>query len=249
MSKIAFIVNTISKNNDIWNAFFDSVDYYTTKDLFSNKYVFVDDDLSKIPEEYSVIKYDATKTYKEQFCSCINKVEEEYCIYVSEDYILYNKVNEKKINQFKEILNEYSFLSFIRFMRGGVYDGPFDKHLDNLYYIPQDKEYFYTNQVALWKTRDLEKIHKLGPNLHIANKDWQNSFEYQATKTCKELNIKGLFCYYEEDKRGMYHYDSTVWPHISTALVKGKWNMSEYPTEMTEIIKKYKINISKRGWV
>jgi len=249
MSKIAFIVNTISKNNDIWQPFFDSVDRYVPKDLFCNKYVFVDDSLSKIPKEYNVINYDVKKTYKEQFCSCISEVEEKYCIYVSEDYILYDEVDKKKIKQFRDILDEHVFLSFIRFMRGGVYDGPFDKYLDNLHYVPQDKQYFYTNQAAIWKTKDLEKIHNLGPNLHIANKDWQNSFEYQATKTCNELDIKGLFCHYEESKRGSYHYDSVVWPHISTALVKGKWNMSEYPKEMTEIIKKYKINISTRGWM
>ena len=63
------------------------------------------------------------------------------------------------------------------------------------------------------------------------------------------MNMQGLFCYYGEDKRGLYHYDSKVFPHISTALVKGRWNMSEYPQEMTELIKEYKINIMNRGWV
>ena len=94
----------------------------------------------------------------------------------------------------------------------------------------------------------MKKIHELGPNLHIANKDWQNSFEFQASKTCRELGIQGLFCYYGENKRGMYHYDSSVFPHISTALVKGRLNMTEYPSEMSKLIKKYKIDITKRGW-
>ena len=134
-------------------------------------------------------------------------------------------------------------------MRGGVYDGPFERFSENLCYVPQNKEYFYTNQAALWKTEDLKRIHNLGPNLHIANKDWQNSFEYQATKICNELNIQGLFCYYGENKRGLYHYDSSVFPHISTALVKGKWNMSEYPLEMGKLVKQYGIDLMKRGWV
>ena len=248
-NKIAFIVNTISKNNDIWQCFFDSIENHTTPNLFNKKYVFLDDDLSKIPKQYQVCKYDPSLTYKQQFCSCIEQVEEEYCVYVSEDYILCGNVDKNKITDFKKILNENSSLSFIRFMRGGVYDGPFEKHSDNLYYVPPDKEYFYTNQAALWRTKDLKKIHDLGPNLHIANKDWHNSFEYQSTKTCNELNIQGLFCYYGENKRGLYHYDSSVFPHISTALVKGKWNMSEYPLEMGKLVKQYGIDLMKRGWV
>ena len=247
--KIAFIVNTISKNNDIWKCFFDSIEKYTPSMLFNKKYIFLDDDLSKIPKQYKIYKYDTSLTYTEQFCSCIKEVEEEYCIYVSEDYILYDKIDEQKIIEFKKILSKNPLLSFVRFMRGGVYDGPFESYSDNLYYVPQDKEYFYTNQAAIWRTEDLKKIHDLGPNLHIANKDWQNSFEYQATKTCNELNIRGLFCYYGENKRGLYHYDSSIFPHISTALVKGKWNMSEYPIEMGKLVKQYNIDLMKRGWV
>ena len=57
-NKIAFIVNTISKNNDIWQCFFDSIENHTTPNLFNKKYVFLDDDLSKIPKQYQVCKYD-----------------------------------------------------------------------------------------------------------------------------------------------------------------------------------------------
>ena len=216
--KIAFIVNTISKNNDIWKCFFDSIKQYTTPTLFNKKYIFLDDDLSKISNEYQICKYNPKLTYKQQFCSCIKEVEEEYCIYVSEDYVLCDNVDEQRIKEFKKILRENPSLSFIRLMRGGVYDGPFEKHSDNLYYVPQNKEYFYTNQAAIWRTEDLKKIHDLGPNLHIAN-------------------------------RGLYHYDSSIFPHISTALVKGKWNMSEYPIEMGKLVKQYNIDLMKRGWV
>ena len=247
-NEIALVVNTISKNSDIWEAFFTNIKKYVHPDFFTSKYVFVDDDLSRIPKDYNVLRYDSSKTYKQQFCSCIKSVKEKYCIYISEDYILYDNVDVEKIDYFKGILNYNQSISFIRFMKGGVFDDNFEQYEENLFYVPEDKEYFYTNQAAIWKTRDLQRIHILGPNLHIANKDWQNSFEYQATKTCNELNIKGLFCYYNENKRGIYHYDSSVFPHISTALVKGKWNMREYPNEMAKLIKKFKINITKRGW-
>lgn len=249
MSNIALIVNTISKNSDIWEAFFKQLERHVSSDFFHKKYVFVDDDMGLIPKDFKVLKYDKNKLYRSQFLSCVEQVKEKFCIYISEDYILYGDVDEQKINSFSNLLLEDENISFIRFMRGGVYDQEYKQYDKNLFYVHEDKDYFYTNQAALWKTDVLKKIHFEGPELHIANQDWQNSFEYQATKTCRKLNIHGLFCYYEEEKRGTYHYDSIVFPHISTALVKGKWNMSEYPKEMSSIVKQYKINIMKRGWV
>ena len=248
MKDVCLIINTISKNSDVWEMFFDSIDKYFDNNFLQNKYVFVDDDIGKIPDEYRVIKYDTNVKYRDQFVSCISQVKEKFCIYISEDYILYDNVDTKKINAFFDILDKNS-VSFIRFSRGGVYDGPFENFCENIFFVPTDQEYFYTNQAALWKTEDLKTIHEKGPNLHIANADWQNSFEYQATKTCKELGITGLFCYYGESKRGLYHYDSSVFPHISTALVKGKWNMSEYPREMSDLINHYRLDVTKRGYV
>ena len=249
MNNVCLIVNTISKNHDVWEMFFEQINKFVTENLFYKKYVFVDDDLKKIPDDYNVIKYNPDVNFKEQFVSCIIKVKEEFCIYISEDYLLYDNINEEKINYFENVLLNNPSLSFIRFMKGGTFQDPHKKFADNLFYLPLQEDYFYTGQAALWKTKDLELIHQKGPNLHIANSDWINSFEFQATKTCRELQISGLFCYYGEPKRGRYHYDSSVFPHISTALVKGKWNMTEYPEEMSKLIKKYGINIKKRGWV
>ena len=45
----------------------------------------------------------------------------------------------------------------------------------------------------------------------------------------------------------MCHYDSEIVPYIASALVKGKWNMSEYSKELIPLIDKYNININERG--
>ena len=248
MSDVCLIVNTVSKNSDVWNVFFERIEKHFNNTFFNQKYVFVDDDLKKIPKDYKIIKYNKNEVYREQFVSCIREVKEKFCIYISEDYILYDNVDIEKILQFKTILNNNN-LSFIKFSRGGVYDGPFEQFGKNLFHVPIGRDYFYTNQAALWKTSDLRMVHEKGPNLHIANEDWQNSFEFRATETCRNLGLRGLFCFYGENKRGLYHYDSSVFPHVATALVKGLWYMSEYPDEMGAIIKHYNINIMKRGWV
>jgi len=231
--------------------FFDQIEKYVPSNFFSKKYVFVDETENLIPKDYEVFLYDTDKKYRDQFLSGIKHVNEEYCIYISEDYILYEDIRIDLIKNYKNILDKNKNLSFIRFMKGGVVNMDFPKYKDyeDLYQMHHSMPYFYTNQAAIWRTRDLEKIHLHGPNLHIANKDWQNSFEYQATATCQQLDIQGTYCYHGEQKRGLYHYDTIVFPHISTALVKGKWNMSGYPVKMKELTDHYDINTEVRGTV
>ena len=45
-----------------------------------------------------------------------------------------------------------------------------------------------------------------------------------------------------DKKRGKYHYDSSVFPYICTAVIKGKWNYNEYKKELFEIFYKKKFN-------
>ena len=251
MSKIALVINTISKNKDIWNMFFNQIEKHVPSSFFAKKYIFVDKTEAALPDDYEVIYYDTSKKYRDQFLTGISQVQEEYCIYISEDYILYENIAGDLIKEYATVLNNNPQLSFVRFVKGGIINIPFPcfQGRKDLFELHHSIPYFYTNQAAVWKTRDLEKIHYHGPNLHIANMDYENSFEWRATKTCQELDIKGLFCYHGEPKRGMYHYDSTVFPHVATALVKGKWNLSEYTKELSPLIEEYKIDTSQRGAV
>jgi len=253
-SRIALVVNTISKNSDAWDMFFGRLERHIPEGFFSNKYVFVDEGTYEgIPSDYNVLHYNRHQMYRDQFVSCIDKVEEEFCIYISEDYILYQNIREDIIAQFETVLDTHEDLSFVRFIRGGVIDHLAPQYKseasESLYMLYNYLQYFYTNQAALWRTRDLEKVHVHGPNYHIAGLDYDKQFEPAATKTCFDLGIKGVHCYYGEPKRGLYHYDTIVWPHISTALVKGKWNLSEYPVEMQKAFEEYNIDPSKRGTV
>ena len=46
-----------------------------------------------------------------------------------------------------------------------------------------------------------------------------------------------------KDKRGKFHYDSSIYPYICTAVIKGKWNFKEYKKELFEIFYNKKFNI------
>tara|TARA_B100000686_G_C16779608_1_gene970927 strand:- start:227 stop:979 length:753 start_codon:yes stop_codon:yes gene_type:complete len=250
MSNISLVINTVSKNKDIWPMFFDQLEKHIPASFFNEKHIFVNHCKEDFPPGFEVSYFDSDKVYREQFVSCIGNVSDKYCIYISEDYVLYDDIRSDLISQFVDVLDNNESLSFVRFMRGGVVDLMHQyKSYQNLYKLYNSLPYFYTNQAALWKTKDLQKIHVCGPNLHIANKDAENSFEFQASKTCEKLGINGVFYQNGEPKRGMYHYDTEIFPHVSTALVKGKWNISEYPKELSPLLEKYGINVDIRGSV
>ena len=122
-SRIALVVNTVSKNKDVWNMFFDRLQKHIPAGFFNKKYVFVDEgDYPDIPEDYEVLFYNSHEMYRDQFVSCVDKVEEEFCIYISEDYILYQDIQDDIIHQFEKVLDTHKDLSFVRFIRGGVID-------------------------------------------------------------------------------------------------------------------------------
>ena len=106
MSKIALIVNTISKNKDIWDMFFDQIDRHVPESFFSNRYIFVDKSDDMLPSSYKVIYYDTAKKYRDQFLSGVQHVKEEFCIYISEDYILYENIRSDLIQNYRTVLEE-----------------------------------------------------------------------------------------------------------------------------------------------
>lgn len=248
-SKIALVVNTVSKNNDLWKMFFSQIEKHIPEDFFLNKYVFVDETNGDVPEDYSVIIYDKNKVYRDQFLESIRQVKEDFCLYISEDYILYADVLVDALMEYQKKMEEDEQICFIRLHRGGVIDTyPTSYRFSNeLFFVDRTLPYYYSQVASIWRTRDLEKIHEDGPSLHIGNADWQNSFEWNANDACLNLNKIGLFVYRSETKRGMHHYDSSVFPYIATALVKGRWNTSEYKKELIPLIEEYKIDIAKRG--
>ena len=72
--------------------------------------------------------------------------------------------------------------------------------------------------------------------------------EPNGSKICRGLGLTGLQHYSGTKKRGIHHYDSEVFPCIATAVVKGLWNISEYPEEMAKVIQEFKIDVKLRGW-
>lgn len=242
MKNLCLVINTFSNYSDVWQMFFDSLDLHFPS---VKRYVFVD---QGEPDKNSItIHYNKEDLFRTQFISCIEQVTEEYCIFISEDYILYDDVRTDILERYIKVLDENKELTFIKLVKGMDFGEPKYKNHDDLYEMSNVFPYFYSQSAALWRTRDLEKIFKHTPDSHIAGHDMSQQLEILANKTCQLLDIRGLFCYHGEKKIGTYHYDNIVFPHIATAIVKGKWNVSEYPKLLTSLLKKYNINPQIRG--
>jgi hypothetical protein len=93
---------------------------------------------------------------------------------------------------------------------------------------------------TIWRTSNLLALLKDLKELSI----WD--LEINGDILFKHKNIKSLY-YYDNDKPRGGHYDSSIYPHICTSIVKGKWNLSEYRDILQPIIKKYNINVYEKG--
>ena len=232
---LVLIIDTNSNYSDVWNPCFVRLNKF-----FPNikKYVFTDS-VEGIPSDFTPILYNNTHSYRNQLLSCLRQVGEKYIIYTSEDYILYNLVDDVEIESISRTLDstEYSFCKFIK--------GPENTshYIGNLYEIDPKDPNFFAQQASIWKTKDFTAIFEAAPP-----ENTRMQHEPGGSKICRQLGFKWLQHYSGTKKRGIHHHDSEIFPCIATAVVKGLWNISEYPAEMSEVIKEFNIDVKIRGW-
>lgn len=240
MSNLAFVTYTHSNCKDIWRPYFDSLDTYASN---IPSYVFSNEKTSEfINHKYLV--YDDYKNYCEEFIRLLENVKEDYFIYMQEDFILYNYIDKDKIQNYIEILSKDENLSYVRLIKCG--DVTSIKYKEDLFYISisgssNNSINSFSMQPTIWKKKDFIKIYALTMSSRFGE-------GWQYTIAMNQLNINGLYSYNNEPKRGGHH-DSYVFPYIATAVVRGKWNYSEYSEELKPIFTKYDIDCLKRGLI
>ena len=231
---LALVIDTNSNYSDIWKPCFSRLEKHFGK---IKKYVFTDS-ITNIPSNLIPVLYENNQSYRNQFLSCINQVPEKYILYTSEDYILYKDVEVNVIDRLCKILDTSSF-SFVKLIKGPERTLPFEQ---DLFEIDKNDSNFFAQQASIWKTRDFEKIFSTAP-AHNTRMD----HEPMGSFICRSLKFRGLQYYANSPKRGMSHYDSLAYPYMATAVVKGKWNTSEYPDELAQVFSEYSINPEIRG--
>ena len=246
MNSLALVIDTNSRYSDVWSPCFGRLERFFPKDL--KKYVCVDEGfegkahtVGNIPKDFVKVLYNDNETYRNQFLGCLEQIEEEFILYTSEDYILFDAVNQEKISYILDALSKSDY-SFVKLTKGP------EEVTQHLYYkklftINPNSSNFFAQQASVWRTRDFEKMFRASPE---SNGRMQQ--EPGGSDVCRSIGItKGLQYHDGEKKRGLFHYDSSVFPHIATAVVKGKWNIAEYFSELMDVFEEYDIDMSIRG--
>ncbi len=229
------IAYTNSNCSDLWDVFQKQNRKYTTIPLYmiSDKAVdCIDDD--------KLFIYNNENDYYNVWVEALKKFDSDYFIYLQEDFILYDKVDDEKLNQCLEFLKQNLNYSFIRLIKSGSLR---EKRIfDNLYEIESSNANIFSMQATIWRTKDYISLME-----KVKDRKWLENDKYP--KEMLKMGMKGLYYYDGEGKRGENHYDSSIYPYIATALVRGKWNTSEYSNELISILSYFDIDKNKRGTI
>jgi hypothetical protein len=238
LSNVACITYTTSKYADAWPIHFGQLDKHL-KGIKS--YVFSDfgSEHKFNFGAHRLVEHDDAEPYWNQYTKGLHHVEEDYVIYLQEDFFLYNDVNHALLHNAIKFLQNSDY-DYVRLIRCG-FQTPLNKHVkDNIFEVDMSTDDAFSMQVTLWKKNRLDELY-----LHVKSEKWLEGPHWN--KGCRELEIKGTFSWNGEPKVGKYHYDSIIWPHVCTAINKGQWNMDEYPMVMKNLMFEYNVDVSKRG--
>lgn len=225
------------------NIVYSNSDYFDVLEIFleqQEKYKINIDNIiifsDKKYKNYNCILYDNLDPYANRLISCLSKINHEIVLFQHEDMFLYERPDMQKVNEYLNFLNKNNY-SFIRLCRtGSCYLKKIN--FNSLYEIDKSSNDFFAVQPTLWKVKDFINFLSNAKDNSIWN------LELNSSKIAYKTNISGLMHFNNEDKRGG-HFNSSVWPYVATAIVKGKWNFFEYSNELTKIEKISKSNRQK----
>lgn len=234
MNKPSLVINSHSSNIECLSMFFKCMETYVGVDYFENIYLFINHSDFQAPNYVRTIYYDPEESFKKQMCHCLSFVNDDIILYCNEDYLFYDYANLAKANSLLQLFKTTSPLDFIKFVHTDI--EKYNKYSDFLYIIDRSSRNNFSQTLSFWRTETFKKIHDLCPDSEIGEKgDHSMHLENVAKDVCRELGVSGL-CYYEgEKKRGMAHFDTNVFPHIASAINRGKWT-SEYPDELNKVL-------------
>ena len=236
MNNLALITWSNTEYSDIWPPYFGRLERHFPN--FKKSYIFLNEKSDRVPERHMQLINNEKQLFYKRFLKGLNEIEEDYVLYLQEDHIFYDDVDQEKIEQLLVVLKESDY-SFIRLIKSGELHGT--EIEENLFEIPFHSQYIFSQQSAIWKKEDLIKI------FNFFRPKTYRDVENYGTIAMRNLRKTGCYYYDGGEQRGSLHYDSGVFPYIATAVCKGKWNINQYPEELGKALKEYDIDIGIRG--
>jgi len=232
----AYVFYSHYEYSDVWPLMFGQSEKFLKN---KKKYLITNSIGNKDIKDWNVIYYNDSDKYQKRVYQSLEKVKEEIVIFHHEDMFLLNCPNNQVLDEMvKKVKTGEADL--IKVCKAG-YTQQLDIKVDvNLYRNPKDLS--FAIQPTIIKNKVLKNIYKATKGDSI----W--SFERNSNNYVNFINLKSLY-YYEgtENKRGLFHWDSSLYPYISTAVVKGRWDYESYAKELDSLLNQYKIDPNTRG--
>ena len=233
---IAYVFYSHYDYSDVWPLLFGQSEKFLKSQI---KYLITNETGDFDTKDWNIILYDDALSYQERVYNSLDKVKEEKVIFHHEDMFLLKHPNFAKIEFLSSQIDEGRF-DFIKLIKASYDQQRHQKIYDNVYLNPSNLS--FAIQPTIINKKVLSNIYKYTKGSSI----W--SFEKNSNNYINYFNIKS--CYYfesKENKRGLFHWDSNVYPYIATAVVKGKWDYECYPEELSELMSEYNIDPNIRG--
>jgi hypothetical protein len=249
MEEICTVTYTNSSCHDILKIYVGQRNKFAPQ---IKSYVFTDSMPDFDVSGHTVVLYDNNDPYYLQWIKCLASVSESYIIYQQEDFFLDGNIDLPEIIRCKSFLDksDYSFVRLLKIMLQGAIHRPElkmkefpDIELEKFIYdahISDPNSFAFMMQTTLWKKKDFIALYD-----HVKSKIWLESREWDAGM--REMAIKGSFYYRGSKKEGKFHWDPELWPHICTAVGKGKWSVSHHGERLSRILREYNVDVKKRG--
>jgi len=236
MSRVAYVFYSHSDYSDIWPIMLGQTNEYLKN---QKKYIFTNTIGKYNFDGWQVVLYDDSQPYKERVVHCLEEIEEEIVIFHHEDMFL---LSEPKFSVIDDLISKVSIGKYdlIKFGRAQYTNSEPEQLETNLFKNPSNLS--FAIQPTIVSKKNISKIYRAT----FGDTIWK--FESNSCNFVNFTNLKSCFYYEETDKkRGMYHWDSGIYPYIATAVVKGKWDYECYSIELSKLMDKYKIDPNVRG--
>jgi hypothetical protein len=234
--KPKILVYTHTDVDWVWPYWFKQTDKYLSD---YDKIMLVNDPSKVDREDYQVVSYSDKNKYTERFVEALDKLHpEEVVILHHEDMFLYDTPNYTVIEELSELVKEDKahFIKLIRLgeiRKAALHESLSENPLNLMFAI----------QPTICKVKNLRTVYAETPGDTI----WQ--FEANSSDTMIENEFSSYYTFTEGEKlRGMAHYDSTIYPYVATAVVKGEWNVLEYAAELGELFKEKEYEDTPSYW-
>ena len=237
MKDVATITWSHSSYNDIWEMYFKQFNKYFPE---IQQYMFIDKYCDTIPSSCKQLINNPNEKYYKRFIEGLQGVKEPNVIYMQEDFILYDSVDIEHLSKVNDFLINSSY-DFVRLIKSGVEGGETVSKELSIFEIPNNCRYVFSHQATIWKKEKLKKLYEFFRPSQLRDS------ELYGTIACVSKGIKGCYVYQNEPKRGREHYDSKIFPYVSTAVRAGKWDLSCYKNILNNLFEEYKIDSRARG--